>query len=700
VSLSPILGVQLPTLTFFPAIVVSAWFGGFGPGLLTTALSCVMVLYLFVEPIGRLAIPDGASGIGLALFFGFGALTSFLTAALRKSERRSRAARMQAEARNAYQASMLSNIHDAVVATDAQGVVTAWNSKAEDIYGWKAEEALGRSVRDVIRSEITDAQRSSTVRSLADTDHYHFEEVQYTRNGRRVWVQGETTTFRDETGRITGHVTANQDITERKQAEDRLRISEAHLAETQKVSHTGSWAWNVSTQTLFWSAEHFRICGVDPKSFELTMENAQELIHPDDRAAASQAFYTAIEERRDFERNLRVRRPDGTIRYVHSLAHPVLDASGQLTEYIGTIIDITDRKRAEEELRRSEAYLAEGQRLTHTGSWGWNVTTGDIYWSREQYRIFGRDPQQGPPSLEEAFDLVHPDDCALVEGAFADILREGTEREWDSRVIGSDGAIKYVRTTAHAMTASGKLTELIGTTMDITERRHAEEERARLQRQVMSAHDEERRRISREIHDELGQQVSALVFKVSALKQDCANQPALCAQLESIEDVLYQLDSSVDFLVWNVRPTALNDLGLAVALSNAIRHWAKHARTHAQLHTVGMEKHPLPADIEVALYRVVQEALNNIVKHADATNVHVFLERRADYVSLIVEDDGKGFDADEVLSHEKGVGLFGMRERATHVGGTFEVESHRGRGTTLVAQIPLGGVSTAGQDDG
>jgi len=827
VSLSPILGVQLPTLTFFPAIVVSAWFGGFGPGLLTTALSCVMVLYLFVEPIGRLAISDGASGIGLALFFVFGALTSFLTAALRESERTSRAARLQAQARNAYLASMLSNIHDAVVATDDQSLVTAWNSKAEDIYGWIAGEALGRSVRDVIRSEITDAQRSSTVQSLADTDHYHFEEVQYTRTGRRVWVQGETTTLRDEAGRITGHVIANRDITERKQAEDKLRRSEAHLAESQKVSHTGSWtwnvstgdcawsaehfrifgldpetftpsventrrlihpedlphveeiletairersgfevdyrmvspdgsirhhhglgrpvdnesgelefigtvvdvtaprraeeelrhseaclaeaerlshtgswAWNVSTHTLFWSVEQFRICGVDPKTFELTIENVLELIHPDDKAAASQAFYKAIEERRDFERNLRVRRPDGTIRYVHSLAHPVLDASGQLTEYIGTIIDITDRKRAEEELRRSEAYLAEGQRLTHTGSWGWNVTTGDFYWSREQYRIFGRDPQQGPPSLEEAFDLVHPDDCALVEEAFADVLREGTDREWDSRVIGSDGAIKYVRTTAHAMTASGKLTELIGTTMDITERRQAEEERARLQRQVMSAHEEERRRISREIHDELGQQVSALVLKVSALKQDCANQPALCAQIESIEDVLYHLDSSVDFLVWNVRPTALNDLGLAVALSNAIRHWAKHARTHAQLHTVGMEKHPLPADIEVALYRVVQEALNNIVKHADATNVHVFLERRADYVSLIVEDDGKGFDADEVLSDGKGAGLFGMRERATHVGGTFEVESHRGRGTTLVAQIPLGGVSTAGQDDG
>jgi PAS domain S-box-containing protein len=826
-SLTPILGVQLPTLTFPAAIVVSAWFGGFGPGLLTTALSCVMVLYLFLEPIGRLAISDGASGIGLALFFGFGALTSFLTAALRESERRSRAARLQAEARNAYQASMLSIIHDAVVATDAQGFVTAWNSKAEDIYGWKAEEALGRSVRDVIRSESTDAQRSTTVRSLADTGPYHLEEIQYSRNGRRVWVQRETTALRDEAGRITGHVTANRDITERKQAENKLRRSEAHLAETQKVSHAGSWTWNVSTGDCAWSAEHFRIFGLDPESFKPTVENTRRLIHPedlphveeiletairersgfevdyrmvspdgstrhhhglgqpvdnesgelefigtvvdvtaprraevelrrskaylaeaqtlshtgswawnlstgdtywsrelfrifglvpenatpsyelffkmlhgDDRSAVRQTFEQAVIETRDCETAYRIVRPDGSVRHIHSISHPAFNEAGELTEYVGTIIDITDRRRAEEELRRSEAYLAEGQRLTHTGSWGWNVITGDIYWSREHYRIFGRDGQRGPPSLEEAFNLVHPDDQAMVQEQFAGVLRGGTDREWDSRVIGSDGAIKFVHTTAHAMTVSGKVTELIGTTMDITERLQAEEERARLLRQVTSSHEEERRRISREIHDELGQQVSALGLKVSAFKQDCANQPALCAEIESIEDVLHQLDSSVDCLVWNVRPTALDDVGLAVALSHAIRHWAKPARAHAQLHTVGMETHRLPADIEVALYRVVQEALNNVVKHADATNVHVFLERRADYVSLIVEDDGKGFDADEVLSDGQGAGLFGIRERAAHVGGTFEVESHRGRGTTLVVQIPLSSISTAGQGDG
>jgi PAS domain S-box-containing protein len=502
-----------------------------------------------------------------------------------------------------------------------------------------------------------------------------------------------------ESGRLE-FIGTDVDVTDRKLADEEVRRSQTYLAEAESLSHTGRWAWKVKTGALFWSLEHFRIYGVDPEAFELTIENAQELIHSDDRAAASQAFYKAIEERREFEWNLRIHRPDGTIRYVHSLAHPVFDELGQLTEYVGTIIDLTDRKRAEDELRRSEAYLAEGQRLTKTGSWGWSASTGDIYWSEEQFRVFGRDPHQGTPSLEQTFQLIHPDDRPSVQQAFETVLRDAIDRGWDCRIVGSDGAIKYVHTTAHPVCESGMVKEVIGTTMDITEKRQAEVDRGQLLRRVISAHEEERRRISREIHDELGQQVSVLTLKVSTLKLDCGNEPGIRAQIQSVEDVLHQLDANLDFLVWNLRPTALDDLGLSVALSNVITHWAKDAAAHAELHTAGMEEHRLAPDVEIALYRIVQEALNNIAKHAGARNVHVFLERRAGYVSLIVEDDGKGFEADKILNSGKGAGLIGMRERSTLLGGTFEVESRRRHGTTVVVQIPLDGDSTEEPRDG
>ena len=154
---------------------------------------------------------------------------------------------------------------------------------------------------------------------------------------------------------------------ERNRAEEKLRRSESYLAEGQRLSHTGSWAWNVVTGDLFWSAEHYEICGVDPEEFTLTTETARQFIHPDDESHASHAFDTAISERTDFECDLRMLRPDGTIRYVHSLAHPVFDDCGELSEYVGTIIDMTERKVAEQALRQAHAQLAHISRVLTVG---------------------------------------------------------------------------------------------------------------------------------------------------------------------------------------------------------------------------------------------------------------------------------------------------------------------------------------------
>ena|SRR6266850_245954 len=164
-----------------------------------------------------------------------------------------------------------------------------------------------------------------------------------------------------------GLVSFQRYITERKRAEEELRRSEAYLAEGQKISHTGSWAWNVSTGELYWSLEHFRICGVDPENFKPTMDSARQLIHPEDLPSADEAFFGATRERRDFAREMRMVRPDGTIRYVRSLGHPVFDESGELTEYVGTIMDFTERKTAEEALRKASEELAHVMRAMTVG---------------------------------------------------------------------------------------------------------------------------------------------------------------------------------------------------------------------------------------------------------------------------------------------------------------------------------------------
>lgn len=157
------------------------------------------------------------------------------------------------------------------------------------------------------------------------------------------------------------------DITEHKQLEEERRRAETYLREGERLSHTGSWAWNVTTNDLFWSEEYYRIFGLDPEKFQLTIEAAQEFIHPEDRAAANQTFYKATDEGSDFDWNFRIVCPDGTVRYVHSQAHPVFSDSGELTEYVGTIIDTTRRKLSEEALRQAHAELAHAGRVLTVG---------------------------------------------------------------------------------------------------------------------------------------------------------------------------------------------------------------------------------------------------------------------------------------------------------------------------------------------
>jgi PAS domain S-box-containing protein len=356
--------------------------------------------------------------------------------------------------------------------------------------------------------------------------------------------------------------------------------------------------------------------------------------------------------------------------------------------YVLQAASMVDRKRVEETLRRSETYLAEGQKLTHTGSWCWNVASGEMYWSREQFQILGFDPEQSAPSLAMTLQPIHPDDRSFVQQSLDKAVRERTDAEWDCRVVVGDGTIRHVHTTAHPVVNAGKLTEFLGTTMDITERKKEEEARKDLGRRLLNAQEDERRRISRELHDQLGQQLSALKWRLEALRREHAAQPHLDAQLASLQAIASQLDADVDFIAWQLRPTGLDDLGLAVALKHYVASWSEHFHIQAQLHVGGIDPNSLTDEIQTALYRILQESLNNVAKHSGATHVQILLEGHSDRVSLIVEDDGRGFDTGGAFAYgAKQLGLVGMRERAALLDGTLDVESP-GRGTTVVARIP------------
>jgi PAS domain S-box-containing protein len=316
------------------------------------------------------------------------------------------------------------------------------------------------------------------------------EKAEYELEYRLIHPGGETRDLHvighpviSASGDLVEFVGTVMDITERKRAEGALRRSEGYLAEAQRLSHTGSWAWIPATGEIrYLSEECYRVLGFDPQGGEARDEMFFQGIHPDDHARVREAIETADREKSDFDLDHRIIHPGGEIRDIHVIGHPILGPSGAVVEFVGTVIDITERKQAEGALRRSEAYLAEAQRLAHTGSWAYRIDAKELIHSSEEYcRLFGFDPGSGVPSFEEVIQRIHPEDRAPAMQEFESSSRAGTDFDAHFRIVHPDGTTKYVYGTGHPVfNASGGVFELVGTVMDVTERRRAEEERERL----------------------------------------------------------------------------------------------------------------------------------------------------------------------------------------------------------------------------
>jgi signal transduction histidine kinase len=204
---------------------------------------------------------------------------------------------------------------------------------------------------------------------------------------------------------------------------------------------------------------------------------------------------------------------------------------------------------------------------------------------------------------------------------------------------------------------------------------------------LVFAQEDERRRIAREMHDQFGELLTALAGRIAMLREVCGDSAGLSAHVDSLATIAQRLDRDVDHLVWELRPTALDDLGLRAALDNYVQDWSQRVNIRAELHTSGLVDERLAPDVETTLYRIAQEALTNVAKHSRADRVEVILERRPDHVLLIVEDDGAGFDPAANRTAHHGFGLVGMQERAALVGAALEIEAAVGKGTTVLLRM-------------
>jgi PAS domain S-box-containing protein len=317
------------------------------------------------------------------------------------------------------------------------------NQEFTRVFGYANEEACGHLIQELIVPEELLTEVEEYARRAVEGESLNYETLRKRKDGTRVHVSVISGPVSVADSHIS-HYIIYRDITERKRAEQRLRESEAYLAEAQRLSQTGSWAWNPATGDIRYCSEMCcRVLGFDHAGSPPRFEELFQRLHPDDQAASRERFEKGIRDKADFEWDYRIVHPEKGIRDIHAVGHAVLDGSGNLSEYVGTVMDVTERKRGEKKLQRSESYLSEAQKLSHTGTAGWDIASREIYWSQETFRIYELDPTTKVTS-ELIAQRTHPQDRSAVQEAFERALREQTEFDLEHRILMSDGSIKYL----------------------------------------------------------------------------------------------------------------------------------------------------------------------------------------------------------------------------------------------------------------
>ncbi len=634
--------------------------------------------------------------------------------ALRESEERYRAIVAQA---------MVGVAH-----ADLDGTFTTVNQKYCDITGYPANELLEMRIQDITHPDDLPLNIELYERMVAEGIPFEIEKRYIRKDGSVVWVNLGASAIRNREGKAQSSVAVVLDITERKRVAEALRESEERLRTMFAASRDGILVEdderivyvNKSYAQLLGYATPEELIGQHVSNI-ISTEDVERMLKFGSRRGSGEAVVSGYEfkgKRKDgtlvdveasvststvagrtyittMVRDITERKQtEEALRQVHDqLERRVAERTAELAQINETLqAEIDERTRTEERLRDNEQRLKVAVQTGKLGLWELELETGKLSCTDICKAHFGL-PPEAEFSYDTLFAAVHPEDHARVGGAVEQALEKQTDYEAEYRNLWPDGSAHWIITRGRGSYGpDGEPTRMIGVTLDITERKESEEAHRRLLRQLVTAQEDERRRISRELHDQMGQHIVAIVLLVNSLKDFSRAEPATAAKFAQLEDVAHQLSLQVDNLAWKLRPTELDDLGLHAALGNYVGKWSKRYQVPVDLHSVSLADQRLTSEVETAIYRIAQEALNNIIKHARANYVSVILERRGRHVFVIIEDDGCGFDVEGLAATGAGqrrMGLLGMEERTALVGGTLHIESTPGAGTTVFVRIPL-----------
>jgi PAS domain S-box-containing protein len=471
-----------------------------------------------------------------------------------------------------------------------------------------------------------------------------------------------------------------------KRAEEALQAREERFRAVIEKSWDGVVLIAPDGTLTYGTTAATRIVGY--KVADLPGRNVLELVHPDDRERISTLFARLLQTPgASVSAQFRFAHKDGPWLWLEATATNLL-AEPAVQAVVANFVDITERKQAEEALRQSEERFRQ---VSESGmlSIAFFDLSGQITDANDAFlKMIGYNREELRTGMVHWKRLTPPEWTRRSAQAAQELKTRGTCKPYEKECFRRNGTRFWVLLGGALLEGRS---EGVAFVVDITNRKHAEEVRMALLRRLSTAQEEERHRIARELHDQMGQHLTALMLGLKSLDVTPERMP-LHEHLQQLQDLSDEIGREVHRIALELRPTALDDFGLHAALLNYVAEWSDRSEIEVDFHSSGLDKQRLPPQLETTLYRIVQEALTNVIKHAHAKRVSILLEHRRDHVLAIVEDDGEGFDTEAVMdaaSAEPRLGLLGMRERVALVGGTLEIETSPGSGTTVFVRIPL-----------
>lgn len=586
--------------------------------------------------------------------------------------------------------------------------------------GRSRETLLGRNVLEVTHpDDVVGTLRG--VAELLQTKTCASLEKRYVRpEGDVLWVSSMLTRLDDQRGTPRAVLAVSIDLTARRAAERALAESEAKFRTLAEASPAIIWLTGPSGETRYINRRYLEFAG---KTAPEALTASLPPLHPDDQAGFADQLSVAVRERQLFWSRARWRRHDGTWRWIESQALPHVSHEGGYLGHVGHSLDITDLVETTEALRHSEDRLRRATEIETVGVAFFDLSGRITQTNAAFLRMSGYTSDDVARGILNLDTLTAPEHRTTVHRARDELVALGRTLPFEKQAIRKDGTrwwglfaatrlspdegvefvidiserkrseeelrgyraeleARVLHRTAELDAANGALRD------EILERARAEQARRDLFRQLASAQEDERRRISRELHDQVGQDLTGLMLGLKALERHRGALPS--GELRRLQALTESIGKQIHDMALEIRPTALDDLGLLQTLSNYLDDWSKRTGIEVDFHSSGCQGERLPSHIETTLYRIVREALNNVVKHAHARRVSLIIERQADQAVAIVEDNGHGFDP-EAIRPASGtrLGIVGMRERAMLAGGELSIESTPGCGTTVFVRVPL-----------